>query len=335
MTTLQNFKQLFVFNKSARPWHMPLISALCVGVPVLIGAIFYRPQYGVLSGLGGMVFLYMPQTDITARMIRLGLCTLGFCLCFLIGAIGSYNIYTSSATLCLSSIIISLICRYYLFTAPGSFFFILIVAIAGTSAYNLSLIPLQVELVAVGGIFSCLIAFIYSLFTIDNSAISIPLERNRVLFQTAAMEALIIGFFVGSAFVFAQVMKFDNPYWVPISCAAIMQGSTFVAVWQRKIHRLLGTVIGLSLTWIIFSLSPTAIEVAFIIFALNFMVELFIVRNYALAVVFITPLTMLFAESTSIGNSSELLIMARLTDIIVGSTFGLAGGWLLRYTRLI
>lgn len=112
-----------------------------------------------------------------------------------------------------------------------------------------------------------------------------------------------------------------------------MQGATFVAMWQRKIHRVLGTVIGLSLTWIIFSLSPSAIEVAFIIFALNFMVELLVVRNYALAVIFITPLTILFAESTSIGNSSELLIMARLTDIIVGSAFGLVGGWILRNSK--
>ncbi len=44
------------------------------------------------------------------------------------------------------------------------------------------------------------------------------------------------------------LLKLDNPYWLPISCAAVIQGVTLQQVWRRTFQRILGTFVGLLLT---------------------------------------------------------------------------------------
>src|SRR3546814_8722819 len=44
---------------------------------------------------------------------------------------------------------------------------------------------------------------------------------------------------------------FEKAYWVPVSCLAVMQGVTLRASWSRNVHRIVGTVIGMGLTWLL------------------------------------------------------------------------------------
>lgn len=332
---LQSSRQLFELKPSTRPWHFSLVAALCVGIPVLIGSYFKHPQYGILSGIGAMVFLYMPQAGIAKRMIRLAWSAIGFLISFALGASCSFDPFMSAFMLTIITLLATIICRFYLIPPPGSFFFILFAAIAVTLPFNLALIPLQIGLIAIGAAFASLMAFIYSFLILRHTALlDLPIPPSR---RTGEIihEALVMGIFVGGSYFLTKYLNFDNPYWVPISCAAIMQGSTFTAVWHRKVHRIFGTIIGMGLTWIIFSYAPNTMEIGLIIIALIFIIEALIVCNYALAVIFITPLTVLFAESTSMGISPNLLVMARLTDIVVGSAIGLIGGWVLHHPGFI
>ncbi|GAA3313018.1 hypothetical protein GCM10020331_002180 [Ectobacillus funiculus] len=63
---------------------------------------------------------------------------------------------------------------------------------------------------------------------------------------------------------------------------------------------------------------------------LQFVVELIIVRNYAFAVVFITPLALIIAESGQPNMPVSTLIGARLLDTLLGSAIGLMGAFLWR-----
>ncbi len=331
---LQSIEQLFELKPGTRPWHFSLVTALCVGTPVLISAYFKHPQYGMLSAIGAMVFLYMPQAGIAKRMIRLAWSAIGFLICFALGASCSFDPFISACMLASITMLTTIICRLYLIPPPGSIFFIMIATIAVTLPFNLALIPLQVGLIAIGSTFACLMAFIYSLLIVRHTA---PLNAStspKRPIKEIIHETLVMGIFVGGSYLLAKYMQFDHPYWVPISCAAIMQGATFTAVWHRKIHRIFGTIIGMGLTWIIFSFSPSTMQIGFIIIALDFMIQTLVARNYALAVIFITPLTVLFAEST-ISIPLNLLVMSRLTDIVVGSAIGLIGGWILHHPGFI
>lgn len=326
---------LLVWNVSTRPWHIPLLASVCVGFPALLGVYFGRFDAGVLASIGALVILYMPATPIPHRMVTLAVCAIGLTACFALGVSTSFNPYVSAAVLGLTTTLVTLITRFYALPPPGSFFFILVAAVAGTLPFNLALIPAHVGLFVLGGIQACLLAFLYSLL-VPRKAVPKPTHappERRV--GAIIPDSVVIGLFVGGSLLLAQFLELDNPYWVPISCAAIMQGATFRAVWHRKIHRIIGTAIGMGLAWVIFSMPFSPWELVLVIMALNFMVEFLVVRNYGLAVIFITPLTVLLAEASAVALPPDQLVLARMFDIVLGSFIGFVGGGILHRPEML
>jgi uncharacterized membrane protein YccC len=60
-------------------------------------------------------------------------------------------------------------------------------------------------------------------------------------------EALIIGIAMALSIATGKFFKLEYPYWIPISCLAVLQGVNVGHIWQRGIHRVLGTLIGLGI----------------------------------------------------------------------------------------
>ncbi|WP_262713471.1 FUSC family protein [Adhaeribacter aerolatus] len=106
-------------------------------------------------------------------------------------------------------------------------------------------------------------------------------------------------------------------------------------MWQRSLQRVIGTLVGLSLTWLILYLQPSLLAICISIILLQSVVELLVVRNYGIAVVFITILTIFLAESgETLTNSPNDLIFTRFLDILTGSVIGAVGGWILYNEKL-
>jgi uncharacterized membrane protein YccC len=118
-----------------------------------------------------------------------------------------------------------------------------------------------------------------------------------------------------------------SPYWVPVSCLAVIQGLSVRAVWDRQVHRVVGTGFGLLVSWGLLALPLDKWSICVMMTGLAFVIETLVVRNYGMAVIFITPLTIFLAEAASFGQGSAApLIQARLFDTILGSVVGLVGG---------
>ena len=62
-------------------------------------------------------------------------------------------------------------------------------------------------------------------------------------------------------------------------------------VWQRSLQRILGTFLGLGPCWLLLGGSTSPVYLCICIMVLQLIVEMLVVRQYALAVIFITPLT--------------------------------------------
>src|SRR5690606_14698318 len=121
----------------------------------------------------------------------------------------------------------------------------------------------------------------------------------------------------------------------PISCLAVMQGISRYQVWERAFHRITGTFVGMGLCWIILLVCKTPLSICIGIFILQFIIEILIVKHYAAAVVFITPMTILLAEmGSSFAGNSEILIPTRFLDISLGSFIGIIGGWFIYHQQL-
>jgi hypothetical protein len=70
-------QHLGTINRSDRRWQMPFCAALASGLPLLIGAWFDHLDYGLVSSLGGLVFIYAPNTPLSHRMVSLMACAFG------------------------------------------------------------------------------------------------------------------------------------------------------------------------------------------------------------------------------------------------------------------
>lgn len=333
---IKQFRSLFELKKTERLWHIPVLASLCVGIPLLIGYFYNRLDYGILSCTAGLVILYLPAATVAKRMITLMACSFGFMVSFTIGIAFSFNPFLSSLVLGIFAACVHWLTRYFQLKGPGNFFFIMVASISSCMPFDLMSIPVRVGLIGMGTMLACILGFIYSLYITRKY----PEQKTWIVVPsspyTRIIDSMMIGVFMGMSLLIAHLLHLNNPYWVPISCAAVMQGINRDHIWERSFQRITGTFVGLGFTWLILSFFPLSpFRICIIILLFQFIIEILVVRHYALAMVFITPMTILLAE---VGKAQKVnpdhLATARFFDIVLGSLIGAIGGWLLHHRQL-
>ncbi|MFJ7508750.1 FUSC family protein [Peribacillus simplex] len=150
-------------------------------------------------------------------------------------------------------------------------------------------------------------------------------DKNSIVFLSSVRYGTILTI----AAIIAYSADFNRSYWIPLSCAAVMSGSTTIATLHRAVQRTFGTVIGLLLASLILAAVHNEFIIVLIILCLTFITELFIVRNYGLAAMFFTPSALIMAEYSSQSYDFSFFATVRITDIVVGCLIGLIGSLLL------
>jgi uncharacterized membrane protein YccC len=324
----EELQLLLTFKPSDRLWQMPFAAALATGLPLLIGAYFDHLDYGLVSSLGGLVFLYLPNTPLSHRMVTLMACAFAMTACYTLGAMSHFFPLLMMPVLVFIAILATMVCRFYDLGPPGSLFFVMAAAIGAYSPLEALQVPLMVGLVTMGTLLACLVAFFYSLYALRLQAPQPARPLPPASFGYVVFDAVVIGIFVGISLALAQALQLEKAYWVPISCLAVIQGVSLRAVWTKQLHRVLGTGVGL----LLLPLDKWTISLAFM--ALTLVIETVVVRHYAVATIFITPLTILLVEAATLGQTSPApLIQARFFDTALGCLVGLAGGICLHSPR--
>lgn len=151
------------------------------------------------------------------------------------------------------------------------------------------------------------------------------INKDSIVFVNSIRYGIVLSISAIVAFNF----PFTRPYWITLSCAAVMCGSTIMATFHRAIQRSVGTVIGILVAMVILSFQPEGYMIVVVNMCLTALVELSISKNYALAAVFITPNAMLIAENSTQIHNTGYFATARITDIVVGSAIGLIGTYII------
>ncbi|MGC3980065.1 MAG: FUSC family protein [Steroidobacteraceae bacterium] len=327
------WQHLTTFQRSNRRWPMPLAAALASGLPLLIGTALGHLEYGLVGSLGGLVFLYLPNTTMSHRMVVLMASGFAMSACYTLGMLSQLLPALTLPMLVFVAILVTMICRFYRLGPPGSLFFVMAAAIGTFTPVAPLEIPQRVGLMLMGSLLAALIAFVYSLHALrsrEPDAATTPAAS----FDYVVFDSVVIGLFVALSLALAQLFAMPKPYWVPVSCLAVIQGTSLRAVWNRQLHRILGTGAGLLVAWALLSLPLDAWRISLIMMALAFVIEMLVVRHYAIAVTFITPLTLLLAEATTLGQGTPSgLIRARFFDTLLGCLIGLLGGICLHNPR--
>ncbi|MDO9198172.1 FUSC family protein [Rhodoferax sp.] len=330
----EELRHLLMIKTSDQLWQMPFAAALATGLPLLVGAYFDHLGYGLVSSLGGLVFLHLPDTPLSHRMVTLMTCAFAMTACYALGAMSHFFPLLMMPVLIFIAMLVTMVGRFYALGPPGSLFFVMAAAIGAYSPLEVLQVPLMVGLVSMGALLACLIAFLYSLYTLRFRSPQPVSPLPPASFDFVVFDSVVIGIFVGISLALAQVLQLDKAYWVPVSCLAVIQGVSLRAVWNKQLHRVVGTGIGLLLAWGLLLLPLDKWTISLMFMALTLVIETMVVRHYAFAVVFITPLTILLVEAATLGQASPApLIQARFFDTVLGSLVGLAGGICLHSPR--
>lgn len=330
----REFANFMRINRSDRRWQMPFAAALASGLPLLVGAWFGRMDYGLISSLGGMVFLSLPETPLSHRMVALMASAFGMTASYAFGVMSHFFPPVMMLVLTFTAILVTMVCRFYRVGPPGGLFFIMAAAIGAYSPAEVGDVPLKVGLMAMGCLLACLVAFFYSVHILRLQP-PVPVSPLPALsFDFVIFDSIVIGAFVGISLALAQLLQLEKAYWVPVSCLAVIQGMSLRAVWTKQLQRVVGTSFGLLVAWGLLLLPLNAWSVSLVLIALAFIVETMVVRHYGLAAVFITPLTILLAEAATLGQTDVAeLIEARFIDTLLGCLVGLVGGACLHSPR--
>jgi uncharacterized membrane protein YccC len=329
-------KDFFEIRKTEKKWHMAVLAGLCVGIPVLGGYFTGNVATGKLASLAGFVIFYMSNQNIARQMITLMACSFGFMVAFTLGIIFSFDEYVGAIMLGVFAAVVHLAVYYLRMPRPpGNFFFIMIASVAVCMPFDLSTIPQKVGIIGIGTMISCTLGLIYSLITLPKVA---PANETLPVFSSKyvnIVESLTFGIFVGGSLLIGRLMNLNNPYWIPASCVAVMQGVSAKHIWTRSLQRIAGTFIGLLVAWGLLLLRPTTLVMCAAVIVLQIVIQILVSRNYGIAVIFVTVLTIFLAESgSSLRTNPNTLMIARFVDIVLGSAFGAIGGWVLYNQKL-
>ncbi len=321
------YKYLTAVNSSDRPWEMPVAASLSMGLPLLISVHFDHLNYGLASCLGGMIFLYLPSTPMYHRMTTLMTCSFGIITCYSLGILCQFNPQLMVLSLSIIAMVVSMACRFFMLPPPGSLFFIMAASIGMYTTVDVLQVPFVIGLMTLGCVLALAVAFVYSLYILRIRPASPIPTIQKPSFDFVIFDSVIIGFTVGISLLLAITLELPRPYWVPISCLAVLQGVTVRAGWNSQLQRILGSCLGLIVSWFLLTLSLGQLSICFVMMGLSFIIESLAVRHFGLAVVFLTPLTIFLAEANRFGlDDPFVVIRSRVTDTLLGSVIGVVCG---------
>ncbi|MDR6175784.1 hypothetical protein QE364_000400 [Nocardioides zeae] len=141
------------------------------------------------------------------------------------------------------------------------------------------------------------------------------LERHRLHVARVAVAVLLAG---GAA----TASGIGHPYWAMVAAVAPLSAPVLRAQVTRGTQRAVGTVLGVGLAFVLLSLHLPPLAAVLLAAALQGLTELLVVRNYAAALVFITPLALLMGQLAAplpVGG----LVLDRLLETLLGTLLGM------------
>lgn len=137
----------------------------------------------------------------------------------------------------------------------------------------------------------------------------------------------VVGVLVAGAV--ATGIGIGHPYWAMVSAVVPLAARDLLPQLVRGLQRVVGTALGLLTAGLLLALGPDGLVLILVVVALQVAAELLIGRNYALALVAITPLALLMVHLAA-PTPTRTLLVDRGVETVVGVTIGILVGYLTR-----
>ncbi|WAL41548.1 FUSC family protein [Brevibacterium sp. BRM-1] len=115
----------------------------------------------------------------------------------------------------------------------------------------------------------------------------------------------------------------SHSYWAMVAAAAPISAPHRSARVIRGLHRIVGTLAGVAVTALLLAFPAQPWQLVLDVIVLQFAAEVLVTRNYALALLFITPLAL---TMTQLGSPQPVggLVASRAAETAIGAAAGIA-----------
>jgi uncharacterized membrane protein YccC len=140
-------------------------------------------------------------------------------------------------------------------------------------------------------------------------------ESRTVVLPTALRVAVAVAAGAG----IGRILGLDHSYWVGLTAAAALQANQVTLLLRRALHRMAGTVVGVAVVGLVFSLGPARGVVAAMAFVAQGIAETLIRASYAIAIVFVTVIALSVYDLAVPGAGLATGVGARVIDTAIGA----------------
>lgn len=335
--TRQAMRSLVQLNEAPWRWQAGLEAALAVGLPVGIFTMLGQQPLGLQAALGSFTALYGASLARPARARLLPFVAAGLLLAATLGVVCAGNPWLTGACLVIVSALAGVLTLGFGLGPPGPMMFVLVAAVAGrlTAPVALGGVGLPglrlLGLVALGAALAYLV--IVAPLALPQVRRGRPGQRLWAVFPAFSLPpdtvrlALRMVVAVTVAVLLSRPLGAYRMYWVVLSAVAVLQSSSSRHLTSlRGVQRFVGTVLGVLVFEAVLLLDPVGWVAVALLMGLQGLTEIVVARNYALALLFITPMALLNA---TLGHPGLTLptVQGRVFDTFLGSGIALVVFW--------
>ena len=333
MTFRDDLRALFTLRDSPVRWPIALQAAIAIGIPAVGFALAGHADLGLLASSGAFTALYLANRSRRQRARMLPFVGLGLIASSALGVLGSGSVPLGlAAVFVVVAVSVTLVLGLGI-GPPGALFFALV---AGVSTHLAGPVGiggagldgwLVVGMLGVGAVIAYLVVLAPLVIpAVRRADAAVFAGRAPVRFRLDGTDRIILGrVIVGAAIaaLIAAPLGVHRAYWVVLTVVVILQnGHTLRLTVHRAAHRVLGTLVGVGVFALVMLLHPQGAWLGLLLVALQFGVELVVIRNYGLALVLITPLALLISVQAS-GVDVTGIVVDRVVDTLLGAAIAL------------
>lgn len=303
------------------------LAVLCAMVLTLVSpwsALLGFPALGALAALFGRFAPVPRRRHIVA--ICGGLLTMGVLLPSLVSLFGAPD-WGLILMLALVAGVSMVAVSYWNLGGPGA---VIIVFAAGAALHPVDswqMLAARVLATAAGSLIAWLVCALTDGLRADEiKQLRLPSAKIPVMsHQLIAAGRISVG--VAIAALIAWAAGWQHPSWAAIGAAAVMQGSHLHVTMNRALQRMVGTMVGACLVWLILAQHPPLWAMVLAVVVFQFLTEVIIGINYALGQITVTPMALLMTVLASpvpmLGNMPVERVMETMLGAAVGIVLAL------------
>ncbi len=299
-----------------------LRAVLSVGIPLLLLLALGRLDLSVYASFGAFAALY-GRTDLPRTRVRMQ-AVAGTVLvsCMLIGTALSAlatPALASVAVVALVAATVTLFAYRAQWHPPGALF---AVFAAGATASFPATGATFATVLLVGGASVLWSLLVTTVFVVARRGSWRRPARTRPPIGTVAWEmTATVGVAALLAGVAGALLVGTHWYWAMVGAVAAVGGAHVTARLIRGVQRLVGTLLGVLIAAGLLALDLPPWVVLLVAVGLQAGAELFVGRNYGIAMLFITPLALLMVSLAS-PVAPEMLLRDRVVETVIGVAVG-------------